>query len=605
MTLMLHSNKIPSAIRPANLFVELSRKPMNAKITSSLLCLTLALAGAANLCNGGERIGADTPWTTYEAEAMKTNGIVLGPQYAAHLVETESSGQKCVKLTEVGGFMEFAASGEANAMVVRFSLPDSQDGVGVETSLTLFINGKAARTLALTSHYSRIYGKYPFTNNPADGTNRNYYDEIRVKDLLITKGDVIRLQKNTADGHYCIVDLVDLENVPAPLAAPANALSVLDFGASGKGVTDDTTALKNCLAEALKQGRTVWVPAGEYKVTGDILLPSTASIQGAGMWHTTFVGDAALYGKADRRVRFKLMGKGIRLADFAILGKLNYRNDDEPNDGVVGAVCSDSTVANIWIEHTKTGAWIYNGTRLRIEGCRFRNLLADGVNLCTGSNGTVVENCSARGTGDDCFAIWPTVSDQGYVQDVTPGNNVIRHCTGQLPFLANGISVYGGASNRVEDCLLTDITTACGILISTTFPTSDDVRKIDNNFSGTTVVRNCELVRCGGDDHDWSWRGALQICLDRRSISGVLLSNINIRDSISDGLSIVAPGSKKGEGTLSHARFEKVSVANSSIGTPSRHALWIREDAVGGVTLADSKIDEIKNDSTHFTIRRE
>ncbi len=71
-------------------------------------------------------IGADIPWATYEAEAMKTNGIILGPQYTAHLLETESSGQKCVKLADAGGFVEFSAAAEANAMVVRFSLPDSE-----------------------------------------------------------------------------------------------------------------------------------------------------------------------------------------------------------------------------------------------------------------------------------------------------------------------------------------------------------------------------------------------------------------------------------------------------------------------------------------------
>ncbi len=586
------------------IFITQLRTHRKAKLTSALLVVTLAFAGAAGFCYGNERIGADTPWTTYEAEAMKTNGVVLGPKYAAHLVETESSGQQCVKLTEVGGGVEFAAAAEANALVVRFSLPDSDDGVGVESSLALLINGQEVRTLALTSHYSRIYGAYPFFNTPAAGIPRNFYDEIRVKDLSITKGDVIRLQKNTADGHYCILDLVDLEKVPAPLAAPANALSVLDYGAGGKGVTDDTAALKSCLTEALKQGRTVWVPAGEYKLTGDIVLPSAASIQGAGMWHTTFVGDAALYGQADRRVRFKLAGKNIHLADFAISGKLNYRNDDEPNDGVVGAVCSDSTVARIWIEHTKTGAWIYNGTRLRLEGCRFRNLLADGVNLCTGCNGIVVENCSTRGTGDDCFAIWPTVSDQGYVQDARPGNNVIRHCTGQLPFLANGGAVYGGQNNCIEDCLFTDITTACGILLSTTFPTADEARKIDNNFSGTTVVRNCELVRCGGDDHDWSWRAALQLCVDRKSISGILLSHITIRDSLSDGLSVVAPGSTKVGATLSEVRLEQVTILNSGIGAPDRHALWIRQDAVGNLTVVDSNIPSIQNDSAKFGIRQ-
>ena len=73
---------------------------------------------------------------------------------------------------------------------------------------------------------------------------------------------------------------------------------------------------------------------------------------------------------------FKLTGSQIHLADFAIVGKLNYRNDQEPNDGIVGggAGCADSSVSRVWVEHTKVGIWIYNGTHLLIEGCRFREI---------------------------------------------------------------------------------------------------------------------------------------------------------------------------------------------------------------------------------------
>src|SRR5208283_1074507 len=111
-------------------------------------------------------------------------------------------------------------------------------------------------------------------------------------------------------------------------------------------------------------------------------------------------------------------------------------------------------------------------------------------------------------------------------------------------------------------CLFTDIATGCGILISTTFPTSDEKLKIDNNFSGTTLVTNCELVRCGGYDHDWAWRGSLQVCMDRRSISGITISGVTIRDSLSSGITIVGPGSLMGEGMLSNARLEHVIIAN-------------------------------------------
>jgi alpha-1,3-glucanase-like protein len=543
------------------------------------------------------------PWTTYEAEAMKSTGVVLGPKYDPYLVETESSGQKCVKLAAVGEFVEFTAAADASALVVRYSLPDAKEGGGTSTKLDLYLNGTKVTSLTLTSQYSWLYGKYPFSNNPAEGKPRNFYNELRIKDLNIAKNDVIRLQRADGDASYCIIDLVDLEKIPAPLAAPENSLSVLDFGADRTGDADATGALLKCVAEAQRQRRVVWVPAGDYKVTGEILVPSSVTIQGAGMWHTNFVGDPALYDQAARRVRFKLRGSDIHLADFSITGRLSYRNDSEPNDGIIGAGCAESSISNIWIEHTKVGIWIYNGVNLTIEGCRLRDLIADGVNLCVGTSGTVIQNCTARGTGDDCFAMWPAASDQGFVGKGAPsGNNVIRHCTGQLPFLANGAAIYGGADNRVEDCRFIDISAGCGVLISTTFPTSDDSLKINNNFSGTTLVTNCELLRCGGYDHDWAWRGSLQICMDRRSISGLTLSHVTIQDSLSSGVTIVGPGSAKGEGTLSQSRFEDLKILNSGIGASPHHDLWIRKDARGGVVLVDSPIADILNESDHFVL---
>ena len=575
-----------------------------AAIASSHLGRGLALVLGIWTSHALAGAGAEMPWVTYEAEVMTTTGTVLGPRYDPYQVETESSGQKCVRL-QATQYVEFAAAADANALVVRYSLPDAPGGGGTSSAIELSINGKPIRSLAVTSRYSHLYGNYPFTNDPADGKPRGFYDEVRVKDLGIAAGDVVRLEKTDSDALPCIIDLVDLEAVPPPLAAPDRSISVLDFGATGNGATDDTDALLRCVAAARSQGRIVWVPAGEYRVTHDIVLSSSTTIQGAGMWHTTFVGDSELYGDASRRVRFKLKGSDIHLADFSILGKLNYRNDNEPNDGIVGAGCADSSITRIWVEHTKTGTWIYNGSNLRITGCRYRNLLADGVNLCVGTYDTVIENCSTRGTGDDCFAIWPAASDQGFVGKFhKPGNNIIRHCTGQLPFLANGGSIYGGESNRIEDCLFTDITAGCGILISTTFPTSDETLKIDNNFSGDTVVQNCQLLRCGGYDHDWAWRGSLQVCLDHRSISGLTIRQMDIRDSFSDGISIVTPPNRDGHPSLSSARLENVTVSGYGIGIPSRHGLAIGRDASGGVALVDSRVGSIRNDSLSFAIHR-
>ena len=166
-----------------------------------------------------------------------------------------------------------------------------------------------------------------------------------------------------------------------------------------------------------------------------------------------------------------------------------------------------------------------------------------------------------------------------------------------MPFLANGAAIYGGASNCIEDCRFTDIPAGSAILISTTFPTADARNHLDNNFSGTTVVQDCDLFR--------SQKAALQFCLNRRSISGVVIRNLDIKDSFTDGISIIEPGGKAGGITLSNTRMENVTLANYGMGGKGGHGLWILSEARGSVTITKSKILEYKNDSPSFKINWE
>jgi len=540
--------------------------------------------------------GASVPWTTYEAESMTINGggSILGPQYGPNVVASESSGRECVQLDAPGQSIQFTAQATANSMVVRYNVPDTSNGEGADYTISLYINGVFVEKLGLTSKYSWLYGKYPFTNNPSAGLARNFYDEVRTNGLDIKPGDVVRLQKDSTDiASSYVIDLVDLENATAPLAQPSNSISIMNYGASGTGRQDDTGPLEKCIRAARSQGKTVWIPTGTYKITSGILIPADTIIQGAGMWYSRLVGDPVLYANASRRVALNGNGSNIHLADFAIIGNLNYRNDSEPNDGLVGSYGIGSTISRIWVEHTKTGAWLVNSSGLIVDSCRFRDTIADGINLCVGMQRTVVTNCTARGTGDDCFPIWPATYK---AQQYAPGFNIITHCTGQTPFLANGGALYGGMSNTIEGCLFQDITYGCGILISTTFPVGANV------FKGTTVARNCDLVRCGGYDHEYQWRAALQICTDTygTGISGVYLSNLNITDSISDGMSIIGGTGTKGTGRLSNAAASNVSIPNYGIGASGRNRLWARNDAIGSMIVSNSMIAEYLNSSHKF-----
>lgn len=569
-------------------FSGLEKGPVSGSVALMILLLSLTPAQAFP--------GASVPWTTYEAENMTIGGgAILGPQYGPNVVETEASGRKCVRLNGTGQYVEFTNQSTANAMVVRYSVPDTADGAGTNYTISLYINGAFVEKLAMTSKYSWLYGSYSFTNFPPAGSPRNFFDETRTNGLSINPGDRVRLQKDGTDtATNYIIDLVDFENVAAPPAAPTNSLSVTSYGAVGDGISDCTTALQNCVNAAQAQSKVVWIPAGTYLLSGIINLPSNTTLQGAGMWVAKLIGNASLYNTTpSSRINLNGTGGNIHLADFAIIGFLNYRNDSEGNDGIGGSYGTGSTISRLWIEHTKAAMWIVNSSGLVVDGCRFRNTLADGINLNFGMRNTTVTNCTARGTGDDCFAIWPAPQAQTYA----PGLNVFTHCTAQSPFLANGGAIYGGASNRIEDCLFQDMPYGCGILVSTTFPVGTNV------FSGITVAQRSDLIRCGGYDGGFGWRAAVQLCLDHGSLSGVNLNNLNITNSISDGFSIIAPGSSisTGLGTLSNAVVSGLNLSNYGIGVSGRNGLWARNDAIGSMTVTNSTLIECRNDSPYFT----
>jgi len=548
---------------------------------------TVAGLGFALLSPPTPPQGASVPWTTYEAEQMTVaGGVILGPQYTANTVASESSARQCVRLAGAGQYVQFTARAAANALVVRCSVPDTADGAGADYTLSLYQNGNFLQKVPVTSRYSWLYGAYPFTNNPTMGSPRDFYDEARVGGLVINPGDVIRLQQDPDDSAASyILDLVDLEQVPAPLAAPPNALSLTNYGAVGDGVTDCTVALRNCIGAAVSQARPVWLPPGNFLITGAVNLPTGTTLQGAGMWYTTLSGSASLYNvQPARRVNLYGMGSNIHLADFAILGRLQYRNDTEPNDGIGGSYGTGSSISRLWIEHTKTAAWVLNSQGLVVDSCRFRDTIADGINVNFGMRGCVVTNCSARGTGDDGFAIWPAPGTETFAS----GSNVITHCTTQGGFLANGGAIYGGAGNLIENCLVQDIAYDCGVLISTTFPVGANV------FSGITSVRYCDLVRCGNN-------AGLQVCLQNGSLTGLRLDHLNITDSGADGLSIIAPGSNPGAGNglLRNAGMTGVIIPNYGLGGAG-NCLWARSDAAGSLGVTNSLIAQWRNDSANF-----
>ncbi|HWU92734.1 MAG TPA: hypothetical protein VN106_05740, partial [Sphingomicrobium sp.] len=190
---------------------------------------TIAAVPVAQLHGRGARVR----FTEYEAENGCYMGTEIGPSRALYTIAAEASGRRAVRLDRRGQYVEFTLARPANAVTVRYAMPDSADGSGLDSTLGIYVRGERLVSFPLTSRYSWFYGRYPFTNRPSDGGGHHMFDEARV--LLgrtLPAGSKVRLAVGPQDAAaWYVIDLADFEQVAPPLVRPAGSLSVAAFGA--------------------------------------------------------------------------------------------------------------------------------------------------------------------------------------------------------------------------------------------------------------------------------------------------------------------------------------------------------------------------------------
>lgn len=480
--------------------------------------------------------GAIVPWVEYAAETGQTNGEILTPDRAFGTIASESVGRSAVKLTNVGEYAQFQTTAAANSVVVRYVIPDSEDGKGLEATISLYVNDVFRQKIKLTSKYAWSYGGEEETYNiPKMGGAHHFYDEARALVGDLPAGATVKLQKDADDtADYYVIDLVDLEQVAAPLEKPEGYISITECGALADSDQDAGDAIQQCIDKARAAKTGVWIPVGVFKSEIHGFDVAEVTIQGAGMWYSTIQGFYA---------RFNCTGNNCQFRDFAILGETLHRDDKSPENGFNGSAGSGSLLENIWVEHTKVGFWVSGGTNgLVIRNSRFRNLFADGINFCNGTSYSVVENSHFRNTGDDALASWSPKGDPVNI------GNAFRFNTIQVPWRANCLAIYGGKDNRIENNLCYDVVTYPGIFIAQQFGS--------NPFEGTTVVARNSIIRGGGPMFGLQ-HGALKIWAQQGDITGLQVSDLLIDSPTFAGLELV------GGYAITAAVFEHIEIRDA------------------------------------------
>jgi len=530
--------------------------------------------------------GADVPFVEQEAENAATDGTIIGPSTQAYTLPAEASGRSAVSLAP-GQYVQFTLPAAANAINVRYSIPDAPAGGGITAPLDVQVNGDYHRTMTLTSQYSWLYGQYPYDNDPTEGDNiptdyavecqcvpadtvpepvfaapwrpQHFYAEQR---LLLGRtfpaGSAIRLiAPPGTDASLTTIDLMDSQLV-APPRFVARAVNVLLFGADPTGHRDSAGALNSAIALAQKVHLPVYVPPGTYSVSQHIIV-NNVTIEGAGSWYTIFKGhqvtlsSPAPDGSVHTGVGFYGLpaseggSTNVHLSDFAIEGDVRERIDTDQVNGIGGAF-SNSSITGLYIQHTKAGIWLDGPmTNLTISGNMIVDQLADGINFHTGVTDSTASDNFIRNTGDDGMAMWSEVTADSH--------DTFDHNTVQTPVIANGIALYGGSDSTVSDNLIADpIREGSGIQLGSRFNAVP--------FSGSDWITDNTTVRAGTYELNWQiGLGAIWIYALQGSINAdVEVVGDNFLDNTYDAMMVVSDYSVKDLYDITNVHFRDIDV---------------------------------------------
>ena len=456
--------------------------------------------------------GAKLGYTTYEAEQGELkNGIVKNApsSEAEHATAREASGQAYVDLP-TNASVSFIAQADANAVTVRYTVPDGESG-----KVEVKVNNTVIGTLDLSSKSNWQYlDNYTYHPNDdikvhdtpaADRLARFQFDEVSqlFKDAHINKGDTVTI--TNLDSTPVGIDLVDLEKAPDAIRQPENSVSITDFGAVANDGSDDYQAFMAAIESAKASKKSVYIPEGQFDFSRPISLyvPDGIKITGAGQWHTKlhFLNTEAAkyddkgYASGGGGITFEPGSKDIDLGNLSMDSNLNSRHDEKANyKGISGTLGTGSSIHDIKIEHFEAGVWIGDYSKnkplnytdgLTIFNATIRNNFADGVNFAQGTSNSTVINSNIRGNGDDGLATWSSHHENTNAH--VAENNRFLNNTVELGWRAAGIGIFGGKGHEVANNLIKDNANWGGVRLNTVFKNSHN---FDFNDTGISVHDN-------------------------------------------------------------------------------------------------------------------
>lgn len=334
--------------------------------------------------------------------------------------------------------------------------------------------------------------------------------------------------------------------------------SVLDFGAVGDGTTDDTAAINRALYQLFCREvnpqirRSLFFPAGVYRVTGSINIPPYATLYGEGNNNSVIVMDAGVNAYVARTAD-NLQQTGINIGD-------------------AGAIPPESiTITNMGFTHSSPTGNVFlvqdtNNIIFQNVGFRGTSTMADLISDANGSIGVSFASSNSlvceQITFTNCIfsgLVWASYSDQ-QIKGVTFSQSRLDTLYSGFEFGTGSLSNGGPSGMRIIDNLFDNLYSE-GIIfgnISLNASGYNIFYDVGNHFLGagnpfTSIIdiQNSNNVSIGD-------------MFSRSDADAATVTRINLNETASIA---TTNGEQLSQGTYTRQSGSSYALANASNGT--------------------------------------
>lgn len=390
--------------------------------------------------------------------------------------------------------------------------------------------------------------------------------------LIVLAGLALLLKLGVA------ADVLELRRTRGPLERLSDSYNVLDFGAIGDGVNDDTVAFRSAVAAA-QVGSTLYIPRGNYLLTTCAL---TKRLRIAGD------GDSSILiasGTTAKVLTVEASAGGSIIQDIAIYGTKTDETDGAQYGIQVKTGADDTRIEHVTFSGSTglTGLNIHVHmqavNRCRVEKCRLDQIKGTSSGF---GYGILVQTCL------DC-----TVADNVSIQAAANGRHHVYMSAGTKRCLVAGNRFSGGTQEMITVYAL-EVQDWCENNII-------DGNVLTDNFSAVALsgaiglTQKCRnnLIR-GNIIRSYAQAGILiqggTGVADSRAPFNKIIGNL-VLDCGSVGIWLagcddctVEANTVRGNGTLSVGSYVGISVASTGANTPTMRNMVLGNNCVDTVS---------------------